>query len=56
MEPPGKLDREFFTSRILSRTGTKHDADIVPPANGIDVGIIRIGDGRKTGKKYTSKE
>ncbi|PYB67730.1 AIR synthase [Thermoplasma sp. Kam2015] len=46
MEPPGKLDREFFTSRILSRTGARHDVDVVPPANGVDVGIIRIGDGR----------
>ncbi|KAA8922918.1 AIR synthase family protein [Thermoplasma sp.] len=46
MQQPGKLDRDFFTSRILSRTGKKHGEDIVPPANGVDVGIIRIGDGR----------
>ncbi|MCY0851956.1 MAG: AIR synthase-related protein [Thermoplasma acidophilum] len=46
MQKPGKLDRDFFTSMILSKTGARHKEDLVPPANGVDVGIIKIGDGR----------
>ncbi|WP_162009530.1 AIR synthase family protein [Thermoplasma volcanium] len=46
MENPGKLDRKFFTESILRYTGYRRPEDKVPPKNGVDTGIISIGNGK----------
>lgn len=42
----GKVGREIFSSVIQQRLGKKKDTVIVPPASGIDAGVIDIGHGQ----------
>ncbi|MDD1705572.1 MAG: AIR synthase related protein, partial [Methanoregulaceae archaeon] len=42
----GKVNREIFASVIQQRLGKKKDTVIVPPAAGIDAGVIDIGHGQ----------
>jgi len=39
----GKISRDFFEKNIINRIGKLRDEVIVPPKNGVDVGIIKIG-------------
>ncbi|AAT43874.1 AIR synthase family protein [Picrophilus oshimae] len=41
----GKISREFFESNIIKRLGFLRDEVVVPPENGVDVGIVRLGNG-----------
>ena len=41
----GKISRKFFEENIINKTGAVRKDVIVPPRNGVDVGIIQI-DGR----------
>ncbi len=43
MNDPGKITRSFFNDHILNHTGHKSDRVIVPPKNGVDVGVISVG-------------
>jgi hydrogenase expression/formation protein HypE len=40
----GKISPEVFEELILPHLGAKRDSVVVPPQNGVDVGIITIGD------------
>ena len=40
----GKISPEVFEELIYPRLGKKRDSVIVPPQNGVDVGIVEIGD------------
>ncbi|MBN1781983.1 AIR synthase family protein [bacterium] len=40
----GKISPEVFDELIYPRLGAKRDSVIVPPQNGVDVGIVEIGD------------
>ena len=40
----GKISPEVFEELIYPRLGARRDSVIVPPQNGVDVGIIEIGD------------
>jgi len=40
----GKISPEFFEELIYPRLGAKRDTVLVPPQNGVDVGIVTIGD------------
>jgi hydrogenase maturation factor len=42
----GKISREVFSSVIRERLGKKSEQVIVPPAAGIDAGVIDIGNGQ----------
>ncbi len=42
----GKIDRRLFSDLLLSRLGAKDSTVIVPPRNGIDAGVVDLGDGR----------
>ncbi|OPX73141.1 MAG: thiamine monophosphate kinase [Methanoregulaceae archaeon PtaB.Bin152] len=42
----GKIDRHTFSSVILKRLGNEDGRVIVPPAPGIDAGVIDIGQGK----------
>ena len=42
----GKISPDFFDEVIYPRLGAKRDDVLVGPSHGVDVGIIRIGDGR----------
>jgi hydrogenase expression/formation protein HypE len=39
----GKISPEVFEELIYPRLGKKHDSIIVPPQNGVDVGIVEVG-------------
>ena len=39
----GKISREFFEKNIINRIGKEREEVIVKPENGVDVGIIKIG-------------
>jgi hydrogenase expression/formation protein HypE len=41
----GKISRKFFEENIISKTGAERKDVVVPPRNGVDVGVIKI-DGR----------
>ena len=45
-EKIGKIDAATFASFLLRRTGAADPSVIVPPAAGIDAGVIGLGDGR----------
>ena len=40
----GKISPEVFDELILPYLGAKRNSVIIPPQNGVDVGIIEIGD------------
>jgi hydrogenase expression/formation protein HypE len=40
----GKISPEVFEELIYPRLGKKRDSVLVPPQNGVDVGIVEIGD------------
>ncbi|HHS14343.1 MAG TPA: AIR synthase [bacterium] len=40
----GKISPEVFEELIYPRLGRKRDSVLVPPQNGVDVGILEIGD------------
>ncbi len=40
----GKISPEVFEELIYPRLGRKRDTILVPPQNGVDVGIVEIGD------------
>jgi len=40
----GKISRKFFEENIINKIGTLRDEVVVPPKNGVDVGIVKIGD------------
>ncbi len=40
----GKISRDFFEKNIINRIGEIRKEVIVPPKNGVDVGIIKTGD------------
>jgi hydrogenase expression/formation protein HypE len=42
----GKIDTAVFSRIFQSRLGSTDDSVLVPPATGIDAGVIDIGDGR----------
>ncbi|MBD3336725.1 MAG: AIR synthase [Candidatus Eisenbacteria bacterium] len=42
----GKVSAEIFNEIILPQLGRKHDEVIVGPQNGVDVGVVDLGDGR----------
>ncbi|WP_162509238.1 AIR synthase [Thermogymnomonas acidicola] len=44
MHEPGKIDLEFFERVIAPRLGARRDDVIVPPKNGVDCGIVQVGD------------
>ena len=44
--PMGKVSRQFFETVIARRLGTKRKDVAVGPANGVDVGVVRLPDGR----------
>ena len=39
----GKISREFFNSNILPKLGYEREEVLVPPRNGVDVGIVQTG-------------
>jgi len=39
----GKISPEVFEELIYPRLGAKRSSVIVPPQNGVDVGIVEIG-------------
>ena len=39
----GKISREFFEKNIINRIGSLRNEVVVPPENGVDVGIIKLG-------------
>ncbi|MDQ1250974.1 MAG: hydrogenase expression/formation protein HypE [Euryarchaeota archaeon] len=42
----GKIDADKFTSLISKKLGAKNNSIVVPPKNGIDAGVIDIGNGK----------
>lgn len=42
----GKVSREFFETVIARHLGAKRKEVLVGPANGVDVGVVRLPDGR----------
>jgi hydrogenase expression/formation protein HypE len=42
----GKVSRSFFENVIARRLGTKRKDVVVGPANGVDVGVVRLSGGR----------
>ena len=44
--PMGKVSRTFFENVIARHLGTKRKDVIVGPANGVDIGVVRLPDGR----------
>src|SRR2546427_6316688 len=42
----GKISRSFFETVIARRLGAKRKDVAVGPANGVDVGVVRLPDGR----------
>lgn len=40
----GKVTKEFFEQKILIRLGAKSPSVLVPPRNGVDVGVVKISD------------
>jgi hydrogenase maturation factor len=42
----GKITRDFFDANIKPKLGRKRKEVIVPPRNGVDIGVIRIGQNR----------
>ena len=38
----GKISRKFFEENIISKTGAARKEVVIPPRNGVDVGIIEI--------------
>ena len=44
--PMGKVSRAFFETVISRHLGTRRKDVIVGPANGIDIGVVRLPDGR----------
>lgn len=44
--PMGKVSRAFFETVIARHLGTKRKDVVVGPANGVDVGVVRLPDGR----------
>jgi hydrogenase expression/formation protein HypE len=39
----GKISRKFFEENIINKIGANRNEVIVPPRNGVDVGIVKIG-------------
>ncbi len=39
----GKISRKFFEENIINKIGSLRNEVVVPPRNGVDVGIVRIG-------------
>ncbi len=39
----GKISRDFFEKNIINKIGKERDEVVVKPENGVDVGIIKIG-------------
>ncbi|MFB6490980.1 MAG: AIR synthase family protein [Thermoproteus sp. AZ2] len=42
----GKIDRATFDKAIYPRLGARRAEVLVPPQNGVDVGVVDLGDGR----------
>ena len=42
----GKISPEFFNHYIYPRLGAERDDVVVGPKNGVDVGVVKIGDGK----------
>jgi hydrogenase maturation factor len=42
----GKITPEFFEQIILPRLGRKDDSVVVGPQHGVDIGVVRLGDGK----------
>ncbi|MCD4658139.1 MAG: AIR synthase family protein [Planctomycetes bacterium] len=42
----GKITPEFFSHYIYPRLGAKRDDVLVGPKNGVDIGVVNIGNGR----------
>jgi len=40
----GKISRKFFEENIINRIGASRDDVVIPPKNGVDVGIVKIMD------------
>jgi len=40
----GKVSKEFFEQKILSRIGATSPLVLVPPRNGVDVGVVKLSD------------
>jgi hydrogenase expression/formation protein HypE len=40
----GKISRKFFEENIINKIGASRDDVVIPPKNGVDVGIIKIVD------------
>ncbi len=39
----GKISRKFFEENIINKIGSSRKDVIIPPKNGVDVGIVKIG-------------
>ncbi len=39
----GKISRDFFEKNIINRIGKTREEVVVPPKNGVDVGIVKVG-------------
>lgn len=46
MPDTGKIDREFFDTRIASRLGADRDDVVLGPTHGVDFGMFAVGDAR----------
>ncbi|HWM52299.1 MAG TPA: AIR synthase related protein, partial [Thermoplasmata archaeon] len=44
--PMGKVSRAFFENVIAHRLGARRKDVAVGPANGVDIGVVRLRDGR----------
>ncbi|MGC8609469.1 MAG: AIR synthase related protein, partial [Thermoplasmata archaeon] len=44
MNEPGKITRSFFNEHIINRVGYKNERILVPPKNGVDIGVISAGE------------
>src|SRR3990172_698005 len=44
--PMGKVSRSFFETVIARHLGRRRNDVLVGPANGVDVGVVRLADGR----------
>lgn len=42
----GKIDADKFTSFVSKRLGAENNSIVAPPSNGIDAGVIDIGNGK----------
>ncbi|MDX1657804.1 MAG: AIR synthase family protein [Nitriliruptorales bacterium] len=43
--PPGKITADVYRQVILQHLGAADDAVVVPSQHGVDIGVVRIGDG-----------